>query len=103
MEFHPSQIPIAKTFDVKDEKAASDAADEMVKLGFSDQKTGFKVLMPKKEKMAKRIGYTVTTALSHGLRQTKQDRNVRYWTFLHDKNHYAIVLISAKAFDELGI
>ena len=34
MEFHPSQIPIAKTYDVKDEKEAEKVAQEMVKLGF---------------------------------------------------------------------
>jgi len=34
MEFHPSKIPIAKTFDAKDEKDASDAVEEIVKMGF---------------------------------------------------------------------
>ena len=102
MEFHPSKIPIAKTFDVKDEKAASEAADEMIKMGFSNQKTGFKVLMPKQSKIAKRIGYIVTTSINFGLRQTKQERDIRYWTFHHDNDHYAIVLISSKVFDELG-
>lgn len=102
MEFHPSQIPIAKIFDVKDEKDASDAAEEMVNLGFSNQKTGYKVLMPKEGQVAKRIGYTVTTSINYGLRQTKQDRDIRYWTYHHDKEHYAIVLISSKVLEELG-
>ncbi len=102
MEFHPSKIPIEKTFEAKDEKDASEAAEEIVKMGFSNQKTGYKVLMPKESKTAKRIGYIVTTSINMGLRQTKQEREIRYWTYHHDDNHYAIVLISSKVFEELG-
>ena len=102
MEFHPSKIPIAKTFDVKDEKDASDAAEEIVKMGFSNQKTGYKVLMPKESNTAKRIGYILTTGVNTGLRQTKQEQDIRYWTYHHDNNHYAIVLISSKVFEELN-
>lgn len=102
MEFHPSKIPIAKTFDVIDEKSASEAAEEMVKMGFSDRKDGFKVLMPKEKKIAKRIGYTVTTSINYGLRQTKQDRHIRYWTYHEDDDHYAIVLVSPTVLEELG-
>ena len=102
MEFHPSKIPIEKTFDAKDEKDASDVAEEIVKIGFSNQKTGFKVLMPKESKTAKRIGYIVTTGINMGLRQTKQERDIRYWTYHHDSNHYAIVFISSRVFEELG-
>lgn len=102
MEFHPSQIPIEKTYNIKNEKEAQEAAEEMVKLGFSNKKTGFKVLMPKEEKIAKGIGYTVTTNINFGLRKTNQERDLRYWTFHSDKDHYAIVLISGKVFDELG-
>ena len=94
MDFHPSKIQIEKTFDVKDEKDASAAAEEIVQLGFSDKKTGFKVLMPKEQKSAKGITY--------GLKQTKQESNIRYWTYHHDKEHYAIVLVSSKVFEELG-
>ena len=102
MEFHPSQIPIAKTFDVIDEKAASEAAEEMVKMGFSNRKDGFKVLMPKEKKLAKRIGYTVTTNINYGLRKTKQERDIKYWTYHEDQEHYAIVLVSARVLEELG-
>lgn len=102
MEFHPKNIPIFKTFDLKDEKDASDAVEEMVNLGFKDRKEGFKVLMPKESKLAKRIGYTVTTGVTHGLRQKNEIRDVRYWTYHHDAEHYAIVLISSKALTELG-
>ncbi len=40
MEFHPSQIPTAKTYEVMDEKEAEEVAQEMVKSGFSNQKNG---------------------------------------------------------------
>ena len=102
MEFHPSKLPISKTFDVKDEKAASEAAEEMVNLGFTNRKEGFKVTMPKEKKLAQRIGFIVTTGVNVGLRKTKQDRNVRFWTYHQDEEHYAIVLIGAQAFEELG-
>jgi len=36
-------IPIKKTFDLKDEKDAYDAAEEMVRIGFYKEKKGFKV------------------------------------------------------------
>jgi len=102
MEFHPSQIPISNTFDVKDEKDAEEAVEEMLRIGFANKKTGFKVLMPIDDKIAKRVGYIVTTSINYGLRKTKQERDLRYWTYHNDKDHYAIVLISSKVFDELG-
>jgi len=73
MDFHPSQIPIEKTFDIKDEKDAESAAEEMVKIGFTNQKKGFKVLMPKDKRLAKRAGYIVTTGLNFGLRKTRTE------------------------------
>ena len=102
MEFHPKDLPIYKTFDIKDEKDASDAVESMVNLGFKNRKEGFKVLMPKESKLAKRIGFTVTTGVTHGLRQKNEVRDIRYWTYHHDKDHYAIVLISSSSLTELG-
>ncbi|HSB50752.1 MAG TPA: hypothetical protein VLC72_05445 [Nitrosopumilaceae archaeon] len=102
MEFHPSMLPIAKVFDLKDEKDATEAAEDMVNLGFENRKDGFKVLMPKDSKLAKRIGYTVTTSVNYGLRHNNQERNIRYWTYHHDDEHYAIVLISSNVLEELG-
>ena len=102
MEFHPKDLPIYKTFDIKDEKDASDAVENMVNLGFKNRKEGFKVLMPKESKLAKRIGFTVTTGVTHGLRQKNEVRDIRYWTYHHDKDHYAIVLISSSILTELG-
>lgn len=103
MEFHPSQIPILKIFDIKDEKDVEEVVEEMVRIGFSNQKKGYKVLFPKENQVAKRIGYIITTGVNFGLRKTNQERDIRYWTYHHDKEHYAIVLISTKAFDELGL
>ncbi|MBM3910867.1 MAG: hypothetical protein FJ356_04385, partial [Thaumarchaeota archaeon] len=81
MEFHPSQIPVVKVFDIKDEKDAEDAVEEMVGLGFSNKKKGYKVLLPKESRVAKRIGYIVTTGVNFGLRKTNQERDIRYWTY----------------------
>ena len=97
-------IPIIKTFDLKDEKDAYDAAEEMVRIGFYKEKKGFKVLMPSEsKKTAKRIGYIVTTSVSAGLRKAGQERDVWYGTYYHDKEHYAIVLASSKVVQELGL
>ena len=102
MEFHPNKLPISKTFDLKDEQQAQSAADEMVKLGFKTQKAGFKVLMPKESKIAKRIGYTLTTAVTYKLKEKKQSADIKYWTYHHDDEHYAIVLIDGDTLGQLG-
>ena len=95
-------IPIKETFDLKDEKDAYDAAEKMVQIGFYKEKKGFKVLMPKEsEKIAKRSGYIVTTTVPSGLRKENQHRDIRYWTYHHDKEHYAIVLVGSKVLEEL--
>ena len=102
MEFHPKDLPIAKTYDLKDEKEAAEAVEDMVNQGFKGKKEGYKVLMPKESKIAKRIGYSVTTGITAGLRQKKEDRDVKYWTYHHDDDHYAIVLIHRDRLTELG-
>ena len=102
MEFHPKDLSIAKTYDLKNEKEAISAVEDMVNLGFKGKKEGYKVLMPKESKLAKRIGYTVTTGITTGLRQKKEDRDIKYWTYHHDDEHYAIVLISNNILTELG-
>lgn len=102
MDFHPKDLPIFKTYDLKDEKEATEAAEDMVNLGFSNRKEGFKVLMPKNDKLAKRIGYTITTGVNYGLRKKNEIRDVKYWTFHHDAEHYAIVLISNSVLEKLG-
>lgn len=102
MEFHPKNLPIAKTFDLKSEKEAIDAVDAMVNFGFKGKKEGYKVLMPKETKLAKRIGHTITTGITTGLREKREDRDVKYWTYHHDDEHYAIVLIHRDVLTELG-
>ncbi|AJW71365.1 hypothetical protein [Nitrosopumilus adriaticus] len=102
MDFHPKDLPISKTYDLKNEKDALDAVEDMINLGFKERKEGFRVLMPKETKLAKRIGYSVTTGVTHGLRQKNEIRDVRYWTYHYDDEHYAIVLISNTALTELG-
>ena len=103
MEFHPSKIPISKTFDVKDEKQASEVAHEMVMMGFDKEEKGFKILMPKEnDRTAKRIGYTITTTVTYALRKTNQERDVRYWTYHEDKDNYAIVFVSSKVLEKIG-
>ena len=102
MDFHPSQLPVVQTFQIDDERKAQDLADQMVKLGFSTQKGAFKVIMTKEQKTAKKIGFTIMNELNFGLKKTKQERDVRYWIYSHDADHYAMVLISSKVMEELG-
>ena len=102
MEFHPKDLPISKTYDLKDEKEAIKAVEDMVNLGFKSKNEGYKVLMPKESKIAKRIGYTITTGITTGLRQKNEDRDIKYWTYHHDDEHFAIVLIKREALTELG-
>lgn len=102
MDFHPKELPIFKIYDLKDEKDALDAVEDMVKIGFEAKKEGFKILMPKETKLAKRIGYTITTGVTHGLRQENKVRDIKYWTYHHDAEHFAIVLISNSVLTELG-
>jgi len=102
MNFHPSQLPILKTFEINDESQVSDAVSEMIMLGFSNQKGAFKVLMTNEKDLAKKIGFLIMNEINFGLRKTKQERDVMYWIFHHDKSHYAMILISSKVFNELG-
>ncbi len=102
MDFHPSQLPIAHSFQIDDERKASDIAEQMIRLGFSTQKGAFRVIMTKEQKSAKKIGFTIMNELNFGLRKAKQERDVRYWIYSHDADHYAMVLISSKIMEELG-
>ena len=102
MDFHPKDLPILKTYDLKDENDAAHAVEDMIRLGFKERKEGFKILMPKESKIAKRIGYAVTTGVTHGLRQKNEIRDIKYWTYHHDDEHYAIVFINNSALTELG-
>ena len=103
MEAHPRDVPVSKTFVLRDVTDANEAVAEMVATGFSGRPEGFRVLMPKDKKTAKRIGYTVTTGVSYGLRKRGQPRDVKYWTYHHDEDHYAIVLVDSAVADKLGL
>lgn len=102
MEFHPSQIPITKTFEVENEIRAPEIAAEMVRLGFASQRGGFRIIMTKEKRTAKKIGFTVINELNLGLRKAKQERDVRYWIYSYDQDHFAMVLISSRVFNDLG-
>ena len=102
MEFHPKDLPISKTYDLKNEEDAVKAIEDMVLLGFKETKEGYKVLMPKETKIAKRIGYTGTTGITKGLREKNETRDVKYWTYHQDDEHFAIVLIDNSVLEELG-
>lgn len=102
MEFHPSQLPVCKTFEVNNETQALQAAEEMIRLGFRKQKSAFRLLMPNDKDNAKKIGFLIMNELNFGLRKTRQERDVMYWIYHHDNLHYAVVLISSKVFQELG-
>ncbi len=102
MDFHPSQIPISKTFEADDERMAPDIAMEMVRLGFSSQKGAFRIIMTKEKNVAKKIGFTIMNELNLGLRKAKQERDVRYWIYSYDQDHFAMVLISSRVLSDLG-
>lgn len=102
MDFHPKNLPIAEIFDLKDERDAVEAVEKMTEMGFNNRKEGFKVLMPKDTKLAKRIGYTITTGVTAALRNKNEIRDIKFWTYHQDEDHFAIVLISNKVLTELG-
>ena len=102
MEFHPSQLPISQTFQVDDEYNAPDIAQQIVKVGFATQKGAFRIIMRKEKGTAKKIGFTILNELNQGLKRTKQERDIRYWIYSHDTEHYAMVLISSKILSHLG-
>jgi hypothetical protein len=102
MEFHPSKIPVSKTFQIDKENEASEIASQMVELGFAAQNGAFRVVMTKDKSVAKKIGFTIMSELSLGLQKTKQERDIQYWIYHYDTEHYAMVLISSKVLASLG-
>jgi len=102
MEFHPSQLPISQTFQVDDEYNAPDIAQQIVKVGFATQKGAFRIIMRKEKGTATKIGFMILNELNQGLKSTKQERDIRYWIYSHDAEHYAMVLISSKILSKLG-
>lgn len=95
VETHPSKMPVSREFEVFDERGASEAAEQIVELGFGGP--GFRVLFPKADKKtARRIGYALTTSVNYGLRRAGRGDSVRYWTYHHDEARYAIVMAGAR-------
>ncbi len=95
MEFHPSMVPLGPTYDVADERGAAEAAGEIASAWSPGSGKGFKVLMPKEKKLAQRMGHTVMTTVSYMLRKAGMERDVRYWVYHEDAEHYAIVLVDS--------
>ena len=52
MEFHPSQLPVIQSFEIEDERKATEIAGQMVMMGFATQKGAFRVIMKKEQKMS---------------------------------------------------
>ena len=65
MEIHPSQIPTSRTFNIKDFSEVAKVLEEMLSVDFNNE-SGFKILMPKDQDLAKRIGYTSVNELNKG-------------------------------------
>lgn len=100
MEIHPSQIPTSKTFNVKDFSEVAKVLQEMLSVDFNNE-SGFKILMPKDQDLAKRIGYTIVNELNKGLRMQNYAGKVRYFVYHYDTERYAIVLVSEEKLSKL--
>ena len=100
MEIHPSQIPTSKTFNVRDFSEVAKVLQEMLSVDFNYE-SGFKILMPKDQDLAKRIGYTVVNELNKGLRMQNYAGKVRYLVYHYNAEHYAIVLVSEEKLAKL--
>ena len=57
MDFHPSQLPILKTFEINEELQVSNAVSEMIKLGFSNHKSALRVLMTNEKDLVKKLDF----------------------------------------------
>ena len=102
MDIHPSQIPISQLFDVKDYSEAWKVINEMLAMDFS-RETGFKILMPKDQNLARKLGYTIVNELNKGLRIQQYQHNIRFFVYHHDPEHYAIVIASEEVLAKLHL
>lgn len=101
MELHPSQIPVSRSYTVKSYEEALKALSEMLSNDFTKE-NGYKLLMPKNKNLARRIGFTIVSELSRGLKVLGYSGNVRYFVYHHDSEHYAIVLVSEEKLSKLS-
>jgi hypothetical protein len=102
MDIHPSQIPISQLFDVKDHSEAWKVINEMLAMDFSKE-TGCKILIPKDQKIARKLGFTIVNELNKGLRIQRYKQNIRYFVYHHDPEHYAIVIASEETLAKLRL
>lgn len=100
VQIHPSQVPISRTFEVKDYPEVWGVIEKMLDAAFSDE-TGFKILMPREKNLARRMGYTIVNELNKNLRIEGYRQKILYFVYHHDASHYAIVLVSEEALSRL--
>lgn len=100
MDVHPSKIPVGKSFDIKNQSDVGKVINEMLAMDFKER--GFKILMPKEEKLAKRLGYIIVNELNRGLRMQRYPHKIRYFVYHHDPEHYAIVIASEETLAKLN-
>jgi len=100
MDVHPSKIPVSKSFDIKNQSDIGKVINEMLAMDFTER--GFKILMPKEEKLAKRLGYIMVNELNRGLRMQRYPHKIRYFVYHHDPEHYAIVIASEETLAKLN-
>jgi hypothetical protein len=101
MEIHPSKIPVSKSFDVKDQSDAGKVINEMLAIDFKE--AGCRILMPKEQNLAKKLGYIIVNELNKGLRIQRYPHRMRYFVYHHDPEHYAIVIASEEALAKLHV
>ena len=102
MDVHPSQIPISQLFNVKDHSDAWKTINEMLAMDFSKEQA-FKILMPKDQDLARKLGYAIVNELNKGLRIQRYQHNIRYFVYHHDSEHYAIVIASEEVLAKLHL
>ena len=100
MDIHPSKIPVSKSFDVKVQSDVGKVINEMLTMDF--KYAGCRILMPKDQNLAKRLGYTIVNELNRGLRMQRYPHKIRYFVYHHDPEHYAIVIVSEETLAKLN-
>lgn len=101
MDVHPSKIPVSKSFDIKDQRDVGKVINEMLAMDFKER--GCRILMPKEQNLAKRLGYVIVNELNRGLRMQRYPHKIRYFVYHHDPEHYAIVIVSEETLAKLHV
>jgi len=74
----------------------------MLAVRFSKE-TAFKILIPKDQNLARRLGYIIVNELNKGLRVRQYRHNMRYFVYHNDPEHYAIVIASEEVLAGLHV